>query len=353
MTIHPASTSDGGGRRARRLPILAAGLAIGSLLGVPLGSVAQDASPSPFQAAPGAITLVAYTTPREAYEEIIPLFQATDAGKGVTFEESYGPSGDQSRLVESGLPADVVALAMWPDVDRLVAPGIVADDWDQNEHAGIVHDSVVVLAVRPGNPKGIKGWDDLVRDDVDVITPNPFTSGGAQWNLLAAYQAQIAAGKTPEEATEFLKQLIANVSVMDKGARDALTTFMAGQGDVLISYENEAIFAQQAGQPIEYIVPDATILIENAIATTLTGDAPEASKAFVDFLYTPEAQRIFGQHGFRPEVESVASEFDFVQPAKLFTIEDMGGWAQARPEFFDPDNGIVAKIFAELGRSGG
>jgi sulfate transport system substrate-binding protein len=330
-----------------------AALAAAALLVFPLGVLAQDASPAEFQAEPGAITLVAYTTPREAYEEIIPLFQATDAGQGVTFEQSYGPSGDQSRLVESGLPADLVALAMWPDVDRLVEPGVVADDWDENEHGGIVHDSVVVLAVRPGNPKGITGWADLVRDDVDVITPNPFTSGGAQWNLLAAYQAQIVDGKTPEEATEYLKQLIGNVSVMDKGARDALTTFMAGQGDVLISYENEAIFAQQAGQPIEYIVPDATILIENAIATTLTGDSPEASKAFVDFLYTPEAQRIFGEHGFRPEDESVAAEFDFVQPADLFTIEDLGGWATARPEFFDPEDGVVAGIFAEIGRDAG
>jgi sulfate transport system substrate-binding protein len=321
------------------------------LVGLPYGAVAQDASAPPsFEAAPGSVTLVAYTTPREAYEEIIPLFQQTEAGQGVEFEQSYGPSGDQSRLVESGLPADLVALALWPDVERLIEPGIVADDWDDNDHAGIVHDSVVALAVRPGNPKGITGWDDLVREDVDVITPNPFTSGGAQWNLLAAWQAQIDAGKTPEEATEYLKQLIANVSVMDRGARDALTTFMAGQGDVLIAYENEAIFAQQAGQPLEYIVPDATILIENPVATTLTGDSPEASQAFVDFLYTPEAQRIFGQHGFRPEVEEVAAEFDYYEPPQLFTIEALGGWPVARPEFFDPEEGLVAGIFEELGR---
>ena len=254
--------------------------------------------------------------------------------------------------MESGLPADVVALAMWPDVERLVEPGIVAPDWDENEHGGIVHNSVVVLAVRPGNPKGITGWDDLVRDDVDVITPNPFTSGGAQWNLLAAWQAQIVAGKTPDEATAYLTDLIANVSVMDKGARDALTTFAAGQGDVLIAYENEAIFAQQAGQPLEYIIPDATILIENAVAPTLTGDALEPARAFVDFLYTPEAQTIFGQKGFRPEVDEVLAQFDFQQPANLFTIEDLGGWAEARPTFFDPETGMVAEDLphAEPGR---
>jgi sulfate transport system substrate-binding protein len=238
-------------------------------------------------------------------------------------------------------------------VERLVEAGSVAGDWDEVEHDGIVHDSIVVLAVRPGNPRAITGWPDLLRDDVDVITPNPFTSGGAQWNLLAAWQAQIEDGRTPAEATGYLEGLIANVSVMDRGARDALTTFMAGQGDVLIAYENEAIFAQQAGQAIEYVVPEATILIENPVATTLTGDMPSASAAFVDFLFTPEAQRIFGRHGFRPVLEEVAAEFDYVQPARLFTIDALGGWPEARPAFFDPGDGIVAGIFAELGRAAG
>jgi sulfate/thiosulfate-binding protein len=296
------------------------------------------------------VTLAAYTTPREVYEEVIPLFQATEAGAGIQFEQSYSGSGDQSRAVEAGLPADLVALSLWPDIERLVEPGIVADDWDENEHGGIVSDSVVVLAVRPGNPKGVTGWDDLVRDDIDVITPNPFTSGGAQWNLLAAYQAQIVAGKSEEEAREFLKAVIANTTVMDRSAREALATFAAGQGDVLISYENEAIFAQQAGQPLEYVVPEATILIENPIAVTLTGDALEPAKAFVEFLYTPEVQTIFGEHGYRPEVEEVLAQFQFQQPADLFTIEDLGGWPEARPRFFDPEIGVVAEIFGELGR---
>ena len=260
-------------------------------------------------------------------------------------------SGDQSRAVEAGLPADVVALSLWPDIDRLVAPGIVAPDWWQNEHDGIVTDSIVVFAVRPGNPKGIGGWDDLIRDDVDVITPNPFTSGGAQWNLLAAYQAQIVAGRSDEEATAYLKALIANTSVMDRSARESLTTFAAGQGDVLIAYENEAIFAQQAGQTARYVVPDATILIENPVAVTLTGDAPDAAAAFVDFLYTPEAQAVFGGKGYRPVLPRGAGRVRLRQPANLFTIADLGGWAEARPRFFDPETGIVARIFAELGRA--
>lgn len=319
---------------------------------------ARAPTPAPvpsFDATPGAVTLVGYTTPREAYAEIIPLFQATEAGAGVQFEESYGPSGDQSRAVSAGLPADIVALSLWPDVERLVEPGIVAADWAGNEHGGIVHDSVVAFAVRPGNPRNIKTWDDLTREDVVVITPNPLTSGGAQWNILAAYQAQIDAGKTDEEAIEYLDRLAARVAVWDRGARDALNTFLtAGQGDVLIAYENEAIFAQQAGQALEIVIPDNTLLIENPVAATLTGDSPEAAKAFVAFLYTPEAQTVFGNKGFRPEIAEVAVQFpDFVQPLNLATVdEDLGGWAEARPRFFDPETGIMADIFRSLGLEG-
>ena len=338
-----------GWKRASTIGALSAAL-VTTIAG---GAVAQDATPPPsFATEPGAVTLVAYTTPREAYAQIIPLFQATEAGAGVTFEESYGPSGDQSRAVSAGLPADVVALALWPDVQRLVESGIVAADWASGEHAGIVHNSVVSFAVRPGNPKNILTWDDLIREDVVVITPNPLTSGGAQWNILAAYQAQIDAGRTEAQAIEYLDKLAARVAVWDRGARDALTTFLtAGQGDVLIAYENEAIFAQQGGQALEAVVPENTLLIENPGAPTLTGDTPEAAKAFVDFLYTLEAQTIFGNHGFRPELAEVAAQFpDFVQPANLATVdEDLGGWAEARPRFFDPETGIMAEIFRNLG----
>jgi sulfate/thiosulfate-binding protein len=298
------------------------------------------------------VTLVAYSTPREAYAELIPLFQATEAGAGTTFEESYAGSGDQSRAVQAGLPADVLALALWPDIERLVEPGIVPDNWDDNQYGGIIHDSVVVFDVRPGNPKNIHTWEDLLRDDVAVITPNPITSGGAQWNILAAYQAQIDAGKTEEEAVQYLSDLAQNVVVWDPSARDALNTFLqAGQGDVLIGYENEAIFAQQSGQALEYVVPDSTLLIENAISTTTVGDAPDAAAAFVDWLYTPEAQTIYGNHGFRPILPEVLAQFpDFVTPTNLATVDDdLGGWAEARPKFFDPDDGIMAKIFADLG----
>lgn len=338
--------------RQRRHLSIAGILAAGLTAAIAAGALAQDptapTAPS-FASTPSTLTLVGYTTPREAYAELIPMFQATPAGQGVTFEESYGPSGDQSRAVTEGLPADIVALALWPDVERLVEPGIVAADWDENAYGGIVHDSVVSFAVRPGNPKGIHTWEDLTREDVVVITPNPITSGGAQWNILAAYQAQILAGRTEEEAIDYLSRLAARVAVWDRGARDALTTFANGQGDVLIAYENEALFAQDSGVPLEVVVPDATILIENPIAATLTGDAPERAKAFVDFAYTPEAQRVYANHHFRPVLPEVLAEYAFVTPPQLFTVEDLGGWAEARPRFFDPDTGIMAQIFQTLG----
>ncbi len=334
--------------RHRRRPAALALMALTIAAAQIAPAVAQDPAPS-LPSAPATLTLVGYTTPREAYAELIPLFQATPAGQGVTFEESYGPSGDQSRAVSAGLPADLVALALWPDVERLVEPGIVAPDWDENPYAGIVHDSVVAFAVRPGNPKAIHTWEDLTREDVVVITPNPITSGGAQWNILAAYQARIVAGRTEEEAIDYLTRLAARVAVWDRGARDALTTFANGQGDVLIAYENEALFAQDSGVPLEVIVPDATILIENPIAATLTGDAPAQAQAFVDFVYTPDAQRVYARHHFRPELPEVLAEFTFFAPPQLFTVADLGGWTEARPRFFDPDTGIMARIFQTLG----
>ena len=184
------------------------------------------------------LSLVAYSTPKEAYEELIPAFQKTTAGKGVSFDQSYGASGDQSRAVASGLPADIVALSLAPDVDKLIEPGLVDANWADTPTEGFVTNSVVVFAVRKGNPKNIKTWDDIVKDDVEVITPNPFTSGGAKWNLMAAYGSQTAQGKSPEEGLEFLHKVLANTPVQDKSAREALQTFAGGKGDVLLAYEN-------------------------------------------------------------------------------------------------------------------
>ena len=296
-----------------------------------------------------SISLVAYSTPKEAYAALIPAFQATPAGRGIKFNESYGASGDQSRAVEGGLHADVVEFSLEPDVSRLVKDGLVPASWNAGSHKGIVTDSVVVLAVRKGNPKHITGWNDLVKPGVNVITPNPFTSGGARWNIMAAYGSQIAQGKSPTQAEGFLSSLLKNTVVQDKSARDALQTFSGGKGDVLISYENEAITAQQKGLKLDYIVPPQTILIENPVA--VTKDASKAAKPFVQFLYTPKAQTIFAEKGYRPVIGGLAGVRKFPTPSGLFKIDKFGGWKVVKDRFFDPQKGIVAGIEQKLGVS--
>jgi sulfate transport system substrate-binding protein len=294
----------------------------------------------------GNIRLVAYSTPREAYAKLIDAYTA-GAGEGVSFDQSFGSSGEQSRAVEAGLRADVVAFSLEPDLTRLVEAGLVAKDWNAGEHKGMVTDSVVVFMVREGNPKGIESWDDLTKDGVEVLTPNPFTSGGARWNVMAGYGAQLEQGDSPEQAREYLRALFANVVVQDKSARESLTTFASGKGDVLLGYENEAIFAQRRGQAVEYVVPDQTILIENPVA--VTEDASEAAPGFLEFLTSDEAQKVFGEEGYRPVVKSVFETFDFPTPAGLFTIADVGGWATVQKEFFDRETGFMADVQRELG----
>jgi sulfate transport system substrate-binding protein len=297
------------------------------------------------------LSLVAYSTPKEAYGALIPAFNKTPAGKGVGFNQSYGASGDQSRAVDGGLPADVVEFSLEPDVTRLVDSGLVDKSWNQNQYKGMLTNSVVVLATRKGNPKHIKSWNDLTKPGVQVITPNPFTSGGARWNVMAAYGSQIAQGKSDAQATAYLGQLFKNVAVQDKSARDALATFTGGKGDVLISYENEAIAAQQAGEKIDYTIPAQTILIENPIAVTKDGAKKKAANAFVKFLYTPEAQSIFASKGYRPVVKSATGADKFPTPKQLFTIQKFGGWSTVSTKFFDPDKGIMAGIEKGLGVS--
>lgn len=295
------------------------------------------------------VALVAYSTPREAYAELMPVFQQTEAGADAQFSESYGSSGEQSRAVEAGLGADVVEFSLEPDMTRLVKAGIVAESWNQNQYEGFVTQSVVVLVVRKGNPKGIRTWADLVKPGVEVIEPNPFTSGGAKWNIMAAYGAQLKQGRSAAEAAGYLSELFQHVPVQDKSAREALQTFVGGKGDVLLSYENEAIAAQQAGEEVEYVVPEETILIENPLAVTMDGGAPDLAKAFYDFLYTPEAQAIFVSKGYRPVVEGVEGADVFPTPTKLFTIADLGGWDEVDKTFFDPTEGVMAAIEKNLG----
>jgi sulfate/thiosulfate transport system substrate-binding protein len=293
------------------------------------------------------LTLVAYSTPREVYAQLTKEFAKTSEGDGVSFEESYGSSGEQSRAVESGLPADVVAFSLAPDVDRLVDAGLVAEGWDGDQYKGMVTDSVVVFAVRKGNPKGIRTWDDLVEDGVEVIEPNPFTSGGARWNVMAAYGAQRKQGKSHDEAVAYLRELFKHVSVQDKSARESLQTFTGGKGDVLLAYENEAILAQRKGEDLDYVVPQQTILIENPVA--VTKDAPAQAGAFLDYLRSEAAQRVFGKAGYRPVNKAIGGEFQFPEPPGLFTIADVGGWDEVQKRFFDREDGLMAAIQREVG----
>jgi sulfate/thiosulfate transport system substrate-binding protein len=297
------------------------------------------------------LTLVAYSTPEEAYKELIPAFNKTSAGKGVGFSTSFASSGEQSRAVEGGLAADVVEFSLEPDMTRLVDAGLVDEDWNRNEYDGFVTDSVVVFMVRKGNPKNIQTWDDLIKDDVEVLEPNPFTSGGAKWNIMAAYGAQLEAGKSEDEAKDYLAKLFEHVPVLDKSARESLQTFSSGKGDVLLGYENEAILAQQQGEELDYVVPDQTILIENPVATVNESNNLDKAKAFVDFLYTPEAQEIFVAKGYRPVVDGVPGADEFPTPPKLFEIDKFGGWGDVNDTFFDPEKGVIAELFKSQGKS--
>ncbi len=317
--------------------VLAVGLAV---VAAPIGAAPKGAN----------LSLVAYSTPKDAYADLIPAFQATSAGQGITFTQSYGASGDQARAVAAGLPADVVNLSLSPDIATLVAARLVRRDWNRQPYGGMVTNSIVVFVVRKGNPKHIKTWSDLIKPGVSVITPNPFSSGGARWNVMAAYGAQLETDHTPKQATAYLNALFHHVAVQDKSARDALQTFVGGKGDVMLAYESEAIGAQQKGASISYVVPRNTILIQNPIAVTSFSGHQTEAKAFVSFLLSPQGQTIWAKHGYRPVVPSVLKRSHFPTPKGLFKITQfgLGGWPAVSSKFFDPQSGIVAKIEAGL-----
>jgi sulfate/thiosulfate transport system substrate-binding protein len=299
------------------------------------------------------LSLVAYSTPREAYGKLIPLFQKTPEGAGVSFAQSYGASGDQARAVANGLQADIIELSLAPDVDTLVKAGLVDAKWNRQSYGGMVTDSVVVFVVRDGNPKHLRTWDDLTKPGVSVITPNPFTSGGARWNVMAAYGAWLKAGLKPAKARAKLLALFKNVAVQDSSARNALNTFLSGKGDVLLTYENEAIAARLAKQPVQYVIPKATILIENPIAVLKGSENKSKANQFIRFLKSPAAQQVFADYGYRPVVKSVleANRKKFPKRPDLFTINNLGlgGWSKVQPQFFDPDRGVMASIEKQVG----
>jgi sulfate/thiosulfate-binding protein len=299
------------------------------------------------------LSLVAYSTPRDAYSQLIPMFQKTPDGDGVNFTQSYGASGDQTRSIIAGLKADIAELSLAPDMDQLVKAGIVDAKWSKQSYKGMVTDSVVVFVVRDGNPKHIRTWDDLLRPGVQVLTPNPFTSGGARWNVMAAYGSWRKQGKTDKQAQAKLLRLFKNVVVQDKSARDSVNTFLSGKGDVLLSYENEALGAKKKGQDLQFVIPKATILIENPIAVTKTSGSKDEANQFLRFLRAPAAQQVFADWGYRPVNQKVLAKNRKKFPVRpgQFTIDQLGlgGWNKVQKRFFDPKTGVMARIEKQVG----
>lgn len=300
----------------------------------------------------GKLDVVGYSTPEAVYTESLePAFEESSKGSGVSFSNSFGASGDQSRAVAAGQPASVVHFSQAGDMERLVEEGeIVAKDWDQNQYKGIAQNSLVVFVVRSGNPEGIETFDDLQSKDVDVITPNPFSSGSARWNIMAVYGNAIEAGKSPDQALDEVRTVLEKTVAQPGSGRDALSAFTQGQGDVLLSYENEAIKAEEEGEDVEYVVPPATLQIETPIA--VTKDAPEpAAQDFLNFVWSDEGQEIWAENGYRPVNPKLVDEKQFPTPKDLFHIADFGGWGKVNDEFFDDETGSVAEIEKELGVS--
>lgn len=296
------------------------------------------------------LDIVGYSTPEKVYSDALqPAFEKTAAGKGVEFSDSFGASGDQSRAVEAGQPASVVHFSTGGDMTRLVDAGIVDANWDQGPTGGIAQDSTVVFVVRKGNPEGIESFDDLISKDIEVVTPNPFSSGSARWNIMAIYGSQIAEGKSPDEALDAVKTVLGKTAVQPGSGRDALSAFTSGEGDVLLSYENEAIGAQNEGEDIDYVVPDSSITIQTPIA--VTKDAPEQAQAFVDFIISDAGQKLWAENGYRPTNPKLVDPKEFPAVKGTYTIDKFGGWDKVNDEFFDDATGSVAKIEQELGVS--
>ena len=294
------------------------------------------------------LTLVAYAVPEPGWSKIIPAFAATPEGKGVDVTTSYGASGDQSRAVVDGKPADIVNFSVEPDVTRLVKAGKVAADWNADVTKGIPFGSVVSLVVRKGNPKNIKDWDDLLAPGIEVVTPSPLSSGSAKWNLLAPYAAKSDGGKDQQAGLEFVNRLVSDhVKTRPGSGREATDVFLQGTGDVLLSYENEAIYIERQGKEVEHINPPQTFKIENPVAVVTTSTHLDKAGALKNFLFTPEGQKIWAQAGFRPVDPAVAAEFvtDFPVPQKLWTIADLGGWSTVDPALFDKENGSITTIY--------
>lgn len=296
------------------------------------------------------LTLVAYAVPEPGWAKVGPAFAATEQGKGVVVTGSYGASGDQSRAVESGKPADIVNFSVEPDITRLVKAGKVNEDWNANATKGIPFGSVVSFMVREGNPKNIRDWDDLLKPGVEVITPSPLSSGSAKWNLLAPYAVKSNGGQDPQAGLDFVNKLVTeHIKLRPGSGREATDVFLQGSGDVLLAYENEAINSRRLGHTFDYLTPSQTFKIENPVAVVNTSPNLEKATEFVNFQYTPEAQKLWAEAGFRPVDPAVLAEFadEFPAPEKLWTIADLGGWNKVDADLFNKDNGTITTIYKQ------
>jgi sulfate transport system substrate-binding protein len=338
-------------------------LALAACGGSQGGAAGGAATGAPAGGGPATIVLGAYTTPREAYGKLLPIFKEQwkqQTGQEVTFQESYQGSGAQSRAIVEGFEADIAALSLEADITRIQKAGLITNDWKSGTYKGMVSTSVVVFAVRKGNPKDIKGWADLAKPGVQILTPDPKTSGGAQWNILALYGAAkrgFIEGVPKDDdraAAAFLTAVLKNVAVMDKGARESITNFEKGVGDIAITYENEVLVGQASGQDYEMVIPRSTILIENPVAIIDKNVDKHGNRklaeAFVAFLFTPEAQKIFADTGglrsVDPEVAKATSA-RYPPIEDLFPIAYFGGWSEATPTYFG-DDGVYSKAIAAV-----
>ncbi|HEX7625929.1 MAG TPA: sulfate ABC transporter substrate-binding protein [Gaiellaceae bacterium] len=299
------------------------------------------------------LSLIGYSTPKAVMGKIIQAWQQTPDGQGVTFSQSFGASTDQARAVANGLKADVVFLSTGDDVNLLVDAGLVDAKWNHQSYNGIAADTVVVFAVRPGNPKHIKNWSDLVKPGIQVITPNPFSSGSAKWNILAAYGAQRRLGKTDKQATAYVQQLFQHVVSQDTSGRNATNTFLAGKGDVLLTYESEALNSRLNGQDIQYVIPRQSMLIELPIAVLKSSPNVDLANKFIRFVKQDTAQDLLAQYGFRPVDKKIAAKYADKFPTRpgIFKVDDkyIGGWRNADKVWFDPNNGRMTAIERAVG----
>ncbi|MCU1490225.1 MAG: sulfate transporter, periplasmic sulfate-binding protein [Acidimicrobiaceae bacterium] len=338
--------------RRRLMACAAAALAAGGGVVATGAAAAASSSSSPS----GTVSLVAYSTPEPAYLQLVDKFQQTTAGKNVKFSYSFGPSGTESRNVAAGQPADVVNFSLATDMERLVKDKLVSSSWNSNTTTrGMVTDSVVVFVVPKGNPEHITSWQDLVKPGVRIFTPNPFSSGSARWNLMAAYGAELKQGKSTSQAQSFLQSILSKTVAQSASAADELQAFVqdGNKHDVLLDYEDDAIQAQRSKVALSYVIPPQSLLIENPIAVTTNSKNAAAAKAFVTYLLSPAGQTEWAQLGYRSVRPAVEAKFrtKFPDPKGLFTIQYVGGWDSIATKFFGATSGIVTQIEQHLGVS--